>query len=61
MTLEFEKEKAHTTIDTIAGKALYFGTEIEDRQERWNQDYNVNQGFWVIHEGAKHHVYRVRI
>jgi len=60
MSFKVETEKAQSIIHTRAGIAHYFGTEIEDKQGRWNQDYNVKEGFWVIHEGAKHHIYKVK-
>jgi len=47
------------TINTISGEALYYCTEIEDKNEKWNDDYSTTQGFYVIHRGDKHHVYRV--
>jgi hypothetical protein len=47
------------TIDTVAGKALFIKTEIEDKHGRWNDDYYTKDGYWVIHHGKKHHVYKV--
>jgi len=47
------------TIDTIRGRAYYKGTEIEDEEGNWNDSYSTNQGYYVIHKGTKHHVYKV--
>jgi hypothetical protein len=46
------------TISTAKGPAEYIGTEVEDSNGRWNDNYNVRDGFWVLHEGEKHHVYK---
>jgi hypothetical protein len=48
-------------IVTAMGPAHYFGTEIEDKNGRWNDNYYIRDGFWVIHEGNHHHVYRSEI
>jgi len=45
-------------IDTVAGRAKFVCTEIEDSLGRWN-DYKTSDGFWVIHQGDRHHVYQV--
>ena len=47
------------TIRTISGEAEYIGTEIEDSNERWNDNYYTTRGYYVIHEGSKHHVYKM--
>ena len=47
------------TIGTAAGTAHYIGTEIESPSGRWNDSYQTRDGYWVIHEGHKHHVYKV--
>ena len=46
-------------IGTAMGPAHYIGTEIEDKNGKWNDNYYTRDGFWVIHEGNKHHVYQV--
>ena len=48
------------SIGTAAGEAFYVKTEVEDKHGRWNDDYYTRDGYWVIHEGKKHHVYKVR-
>jgi hypothetical protein len=47
------------TIDTVVGKALFVRTEKEDKSGRWNDSYYTRDGYWVIHQGKKHHVYKV--
>lgn len=46
-------------IDTVAGKALFVRTEKEDKSGRWNDNYYTRDGYWVIHRGKKHYVYKV--
>jgi len=46
-------------IDVAGGSAKYVCTEIEDSRGRWNDDYNVRDGYFVIHDGENHHVYRL--
>jgi len=55
-----EKSRIGTTIDTMAGKCDYWCTETEDKDGCWSQDWNVRDGFYVIHEGPKHYVYKLR-
>jgi hypothetical protein len=47
-------------IRTSQGAAYFIRTEKEDKFGRWNADYWAKDGFWVIHEGKKHHVYMVK-
>lgn len=47
-------------IYVAGGKAKYVKTETEDEQGNWNQDYLIKDGYWVIHEGNKHHVYYLK-
>lgn len=47
------------TINTISGEAEYFGTEYEDSEGKWNDDYSTAQGYYVIHTEKAHHVYKV--
>lgn len=49
------------TIDTVQGTAYFVKTEKEDKSGRWNDDYETRHGYYVIHEGKKHHVYKVRL
>jgi hypothetical protein len=44
-------------IDVIGGRAKFVCTEIEDSLGRWNDDYYTTDGYWVIHQGNRHHVY----
>jgi hypothetical protein len=53
------KERIAPIIDTISGKALFVKTEKEDKEGRWNDNYYTKDGYWVIHQGKKHHVYKV--
>jgi hypothetical protein len=46
-----------TSIQTMNGTGYYIGTEIENNQGEWDQDYYISQGEWVIHDGKYHHVY----
>ena len=48
------------TINTIQGKAEYVKTEVEDKNGNWNDNYYTKDGYYVIHEGNKHHVYKVK-
>jgi len=52
-----KKPKAY--IDTIRGKAYFVKTEKENKQGRWNDSYETVAGYFVIHEGTLHHVYKV--
>ena len=47
-------------IDTVDGRAYFYKTEVEDKNGRWYNDYWIRDGFWVIHEGNQHHVYKIR-
>jgi len=46
-------------IRTAQGKAKFVKTEKEDKYGRWNDNYAVRDGFFVIHNGNKHHVYKL--
>ena len=48
------------SINTVQGKAFYVRTEVEDKEERWNDSYSTQDGYYVIHEGKEHHIYQVR-
>ena len=48
-----------TEIRTAQGTAKYLCTEIEDKAGNWNDNYCIRDGYWVIHEGNQHHVYKV--
>lgn len=51
--------KEKTSISTVDGPAHYIKTEVEDSDGRWNDDYYVADGFYVLHDGIEHHVYQV--
>jgi hypothetical protein len=46
-------------ISTAAGKAEYYSTEVEDKNEKWDDSYATRDGFWVTHHGKYHHVYKI--
>ena len=46
-------------IQTVQGKALYIGTEIEDANGKWDDNYPISKGYYVVHEGKNHHIYKV--
>jgi len=52
-------KKAPSSIDTVAGKAFFIKTEVEDESGRWHDDYWTRDGYYVIHEGRRHHVYKL--
>ena len=43
-------------IDTVAGRAYYDHTDVEDKYGRWCDHWNTPH-YWVIHEGIYHYVY----
>ena len=49
--------KIQSQIDTVAGIAIFVKT-LSDK-ELWAGDYSTRNGYWVIHRGANHHVYKV--
>ena len=46
-------------IQTVAGTATFVKT-LSDK-ELWAGDYSTRNGYWVIHRGADHHVYKVKM
>lgn len=56
-TIYFDKRPSEF-IGTVRGQAKYVKTEIEDEYGRWNQSYAIRDGYWVIHEGRRHHIYK---
>ena len=56
----FEPILKDKSINTIQGKAYYYVTEIEDKNEKWNNNYYTSDEFYVIHSGKFHYVYKVR-
>lgn len=55
-----DQGKKGETISTISGEAEYIGTEFEDKCGRWNDNYATTDGFYVIHENDRHHIYKVK-
>jgi len=47
-------------IDVAGGRAKFVRTEVEDSLGRWNDEYQVRDGYWVVHAGNRHHVYFLR-
>ena len=56
----YEENLRGTSIGTVSGEAFYFCTEIEEEGGEWDDGYWVNDGFWVIHDGTHHRVYKVK-
>jgi hypothetical protein len=48
------------TINTIQGVAEFVKTEVEDAFGRFDDSHSTRDGFYLLHEGKKHHVYKVR-
>jgi hypothetical protein len=46
------------TIETVNGTAHYVTTKLEN-DGRWHDDYYTKDGYYVIHEGKRHHIYKV--
>ena len=46
-----------TTINTSQGTAAYSHSEIEDKNNRWDDHWLTTNGEYVIHEDPEHHVY----
>ena len=61
MITEILEYKIGTKIDTFMGEAIYLHTEIEDVNGRWNDNWEINDGHFVIHDCESHHVYKVKI
>jgi len=51
--------KVKSEISTVQGRAGFVKTEVEDEQGNWNDSYYTHAGYYVIHEGKRHHVYKV--
>lgn len=45
------------SIETLAGTAYYVKTVTD--KELWAGDYSTKNGYWVIHRGSNHHVFKV--
>lgn len=48
------------SIKVAGGFADYLTTETENEHGDWDDSYKITDGFWLIHEGKKHHVYKQR-
>jgi hypothetical protein len=48
----------NSTIRTADGEKHYYGTEIEDDNGDWDDHYAISDGFWVVHNGKYHDIYR---
>ena len=46
-------------IQTAQGPAKFVKTEVEDDNGNWNDNYNVKDGYYVIHRGKEHDVYKL--
>jgi len=57
---DIDYQRTHPPIQTVAGPAHYVKTEIADKNGRWNDDYYTKDGYWVVHKGIRHHVYKVK-
>lgn len=47
------------TIYTVMGIAHYQHSEIDDEYGNWNDNWRINDGYWVTHESNKHHIYKI--
>jgi hypothetical protein len=55
------KNKMKKTIKTIQGEAEFVRTDIEDENEKWEgMNLSTKDGFYILHEGKKHHIYQVK-
>jgi hypothetical protein len=54
------KRKVPEFIDTVRGKVYFVKTEVEDKYGKWKDDYYTKDGYWVIHRGKEHDVYKLK-
>jgi hypothetical protein len=54
-----EYNKGKPTISTANGIARLYTVELEDEMGKWNDRYATKDGFYVLHEGKKHIVYKL--
>ncbi len=52
-------KEAASYIDTAEGRAKFIKTEVEDKDGKWNDNYQTKDGYYLIHQGDKHHVYKL--
>ena len=50
-----------TSIQVMSGTAKYVKTEVENKFGKWNDNYYVKDGYYVIHHGNQHHLYKKEI
>ncbi len=50
-------EDVNRTILTATGVKEYIGTEVEDKNGKWDDSYSIEDGYYVIHDDKYHHVY----
>ena len=55
-----ELHKPADSIQTSAGEAYFVRTEHENEAGRWKDDYWTRDGYYVIHRGKQHHIYKVK-
>jgi len=48
---------AKPIISTAFGEKKYLKTEVEDENGKWKDNYSTKDGFFVIHDGRRHHIY----
>lgn len=52
------------TIKTADGEKKYYKTEVDSTSGKWNDNYYIKDGFWVIHQAIGnegrhiHHIYK---
>jgi len=56
-----KKNPIRKSIQTMDGPAYFIKTEVEDKYGCWNDNYTISSGYYVIHDGKKHHVYKIDI
>lgn len=56
---KMENDKLGTSINTMSGKAFYYGSEIEDNNGKFDDSYSTSQGYYLIHSGKYHRIYKL--
>jgi len=56
---QIKQDRKGSKIDTVAGQCEYLLTEIEDQNGRWADHYSTTAGYYVIHSGSDHHIYKL--
>jgi hypothetical protein len=54
------KQEPENYISVAGGKAHYIKTEVEDSRGKWDDNYFTKDGYYVLHKGKKHHVYKLK-